>query len=99
MQRLTKKLKNKKGIVLVGLYMVLVVLSVFSAQFVSRGIYQNKSTILFKKDAQAFGLAEAGLDHAITWFRAQGSPPSGDRSNPWGGSAKFGRGHLFGGYR
>jgi Tfp pilus assembly protein PilX len=78
-------LKNRKGVALISVYMVLVVLSIFITAFLSRSIYQNRAVMVFKKSTQAFDLAEAGLDKALTWLRAQPSPPIGNYTNPWGG--------------
>ena len=83
-----EKSKNRRGVVLVAFYMVMTVLSIFAAQFVSRAIYQNNSVITFNKKAQAFNLAESGLDKAIAWFRTQDAPPVGNKNNPWGGGAQ-----------
>ncbi len=71
------KIKSKKGIVLIVAYLVLVVMIIFTAAFLNRGIFQNRSVITFQKNIQAFNLAEAGLDQALVWLRAQPTPPTG----------------------
>lgn len=83
------KIKSKKGVVLIAAYLVLLVLIVFTAAFLNRGIFQNRSVIAFQKNIQAFNLAESGLDQSIIWFRAQPSSPLGNYTNPWniGGAA------------
>jgi Tfp pilus assembly protein PilX len=92
MHNLIIKIKSKKGIVLIGAYLVLVVLIIFTTAFLNRGIFQNRSIIVFKKHTQAFNLAESGLDRAIFWFRAQPIPPNGNYNNPWGGVQNLGAG-------
>jgi hypothetical protein len=82
------KIKSEKGMVLIAAYLVLIALIIFTTAFLNRGIYQNRSIIVFKKNTQAFDLAESGLNRAIYWLRAQPSPPSGNYNNPWGGGAQ-----------
>ena len=65
--------------------MVLLVLSTLSATLSARSISQNMTATVFKKKLQAFGAAEAGLDRALQWLRAQPSSPIGNYTNPWGG--------------
>jgi hypothetical protein len=83
MDNLIKRLKGKKGIAFIAMYMVLTVLSLLSAAFVGRSLSQNMAVSVFKKQARAFNLAEAGLDKTINWLRSQASPPIGNYSNPW----------------
>lgn len=85
-------IRSKKGTILIAIYMVLVVLSIFAAAFLSRSIYQNRAVFVFRKHTQAFSLAEAGLDRAINWLRAQPSAPIGNYTNPWGGVQTLGAG-------
>jgi len=87
MRRLTKNKNNQKGVAIIGAYLVLVVLIIFASAFLSRTIYQNRSIIIFNRRVQAFNLAEAGLDRAIDWFRAQPSPPTGG-GNLWAAGAQ-----------
>ncbi|MFA5092381.1 MAG: DUF4900 domain-containing protein [Candidatus Omnitrophota bacterium] len=84
MFNLLEKLKNKKGIALISTYMVLTVLLAFSGLLFEISNWQNKTTNTFKRQAQAIDIAEAGLDRALVWIRAQASPP-GSATNPWGG--------------
>jgi len=86
------KLKSKKGVVLIAAYLILVALIIFTTAFLNRGIFQNRSVLIFKKNTQAFNLAESGLDRAIYWFRAQPTPPTGNSNNPWGGVQNLGAG-------
>lgn len=88
--RITGRLKNHKGIALVAVFLVIVVLSLFVVAFFNASIGQNSAVNLFKRQLQAFNLAEAGLDRSIVWLRAQGSPPIGNRTNPWGGIQSLG---------
>ena len=85
-------MKNKKGTILIAIYMVMLVLSIFAAAFLSRSINQNRVTLIFKYRTQAFNLDEAGLDNAITWLRAQPVAPIGNQTNPWGGAQNLGSG-------
>jgi hypothetical protein len=86
------KLRNNKGVALITTFLVITVLLIYSAAFVSISISQNTSADIFKRRMRAFNLAEAGLDHTITWLRAQGSPPVGNQTNPWGGAQNIGGG-------
>lgn len=88
------KLKNKKGAALIITFLVITALLIYSAIFVSVSIDQKITTDRFKKRAEAFNLAEAGLDNAITWLRAQGSPPVGNQIDPWGGAQNIGGGNY-----
>ena len=85
-------MRSEKGIILISVYMVLLVLSIFAATLLNRSIYQNRAVFVFKRHTQAFNLAEAGLDRTINWLRAQGSPPIGNYNNPWGGVQNLGTG-------
>jgi len=60
---------NKKGIALIGVYLVVAVLIVFAITFVNASIGQNNAANLFKKQMQAFNLAESGLDKAVQQLR------------------------------
>jgi hypothetical protein len=60
---------NKKGIALIGVYLVVAVLIVFAITFVNASIGQNNAANLFKKQMQAFNLAESGLDKAVVQLR------------------------------
>jgi len=85
MSYLIKKLKSRKGIAIVLTFMVTSVLLISSGVFVSMAINQNLTADIYKRRTKAFYMAEAGLDHAVYWLRAQGQPPIGNRTNPWGG--------------
>ncbi|MCX5696135.1 MAG: hypothetical protein NTW18_05740 [Candidatus Omnitrophica bacterium] len=60
---------NKKGIALIATYLVVAVLIVFVITFVNASIGQNSAVNLFKKQMQAFDLAESGLDKAVQQLR------------------------------
>jgi len=62
--------ENKKGIALIAAYLVIAVLIVFAITFVNASIGQNNAANLFKKQMQAFNLAESGLDKAVSQLRA-----------------------------
>jgi type II secretory pathway pseudopilin PulG len=63
-------LKNKKGFILVASYMVIVVLIILGASFVSRNIGEMRIAEREKNFVQAFYLAEAGIDEAFARLRA-----------------------------
>jgi type II secretory pathway pseudopilin PulG len=84
-----KKLKNKKGFALVTTYMAITVLLAFAGFVVEVSNSQNRTANVFKRQAQAIGIAEAGLDRALIWIRAQPIPP-GSSVNPWGGPQNMG---------
>jgi len=86
------KPKNKKGSALILSLVVIVALLIYAVAFVSAGINQGLLIEISKRRTSAFNLAEAGLDHAIVWLRAQASPPVGNSTNPWGSVQSLGGG-------
>jgi len=76
-------LRNKKGVALIAVYLALAVLLIFVAVFFNVTTSQNTTANFFARRAQAFDLAEAGLDRTIYWMRAQSPTPSGNYTNPW----------------
>jgi hypothetical protein len=86
------RLRNNKGIALITTFLVITVLLIFSGAFVSVSINQNITSDIFRRQVKASNIAEAGLDHAVTWLRAQAAPPVGNRTNPWGGIENLGGG-------
>jgi hypothetical protein len=92
MKHIYLKLKNNNGVALVAALLVMVVLLVYSAIFVSMSTSQNIISDIFKRRTKAFNVAESGLDHALTWLRSQPSPPIGNSIDPWGGAQSLGGG-------
>ena len=92
MGNLFLKFRNEKGIVLVVTFGLITVLLLFLAGFFSVSFNQSLSADIFKRRTRAFYLAESGLDHTIYWLRAQGTPPIGNSTNPWGGVQSLGGG-------
>lgn len=86
------KYKDKKAVALIVTYMVLIVLSILAVAFYNSSISHNTAVVVFRKRAQAFNVAEAGLDKAINWLRVQPAPPIGDHTNPWGAPGNLGVG-------
>ncbi|MFA6357476.1 MAG: DUF4900 domain-containing protein [Candidatus Omnitrophota bacterium] len=84
-----KIIRNEKGFALIATYMAITILLAFSGFIVEISNSQNKTTNTFKRQAQATGIAEAGLDRALIWIRSQATPP-GSSSNPWGGPQNLG---------
>lgn len=83
-------LRNKRGFAFVAVYLVIAVLLVFAGVFVNQSMSQNNAANIYKNQAQAFNAADAGLDHAFMWLRAQataGNFPTGTNTNPWNGGA------------
>ncbi|MFA5275742.1 MAG: hypothetical protein WC417_02485 [Candidatus Omnitrophota bacterium] len=72
-------LSSKKGIALIAVYLALVVLLIFVAVFFNVSTSQNLSANIFARRAQAFDLAEAGLDRVIYCLRANIPVPSDDQ--------------------
>lgn len=89
-----KKLNNRKGVALILTFMVTTVLFISCGVFVNMAVNQNLTADIFKRRTKAFYMAEAGLDHAIYWLRAQGQPPIGDKTNPWGGVQEIKEGNY-----
>ncbi len=85
------KLRGKKGVALIIAFLVMTLLLIYCAAFVSISINQNINADIFKRRTRAFGLAEAGLDQALVWLRAR-VPPTGNYTNPWGGIQSVGGG-------
>jgi hypothetical protein len=92
MRYYSPKLKGNKGAALILTLSVMTLLMIFLIAFVSMSINQNITSDIFKRRTKAFYLAEAGLDHAVNWLRAQPTPPSGNNTNPWGGIQSLGNG-------
>ena len=92
MRNILLKFKDKRGVALLIVFFVIVILAIYSASFVSNSINRNFVADIFKRRTQAFNLAEAGLDHALVWLRAQGAPPIGIFTDPWGGIQNLGEG-------
>ncbi|MBU2103304.1 MAG: hypothetical protein ABH865_07020 [Candidatus Omnitrophota bacterium] len=84
--------KNRRAMALVPVLLVAMVLLIFSAAFFTISVNQHYTAEIFKRRTEALGLAEAGLDNAIVWLRAQSSPPVGNYTNPWGGIQTLGGG-------
>lgn len=86
------KFKHKKGSTLILSLVVIIALLIYAAAFISISINQSLIIDIFTRRTSAFNLAEAGLDNAIVWLRAQPSPPVGNNVNPWGGVQNLGGG-------
>jgi type II secretory pathway pseudopilin PulG len=84
MNKAPTRLKSNKGFAFVAVYLVISVLLIFAAVFVNQSVSQNNTANIFKRQVAALNAADAGLDHAIVWLRAQGAPPIGNFTNPWG---------------
>jgi hypothetical protein len=100
MARLKLSAKRRKGAILVLVYMVIVSLAIYAVAFLNRGVYHYRAVTFSKEYTQAFDLAEAGLDRAISWLRVQPSYPNGNYTNPWpGGVQNLGTGNnIIGDY-
>lgn len=81
MRKLFKKIRGNKGVALIATYMAISVLLAFSGFLFEISNWQNKTANNFKRQAQAIGLAEAGLDRALVYLRIQGTPPVGSIPN------------------
>jgi hypothetical protein len=86
------KIKEKTGVAFLSALVVITVLLLFSAAFAAISINNNWATDIYLRRAKAYDLAESGLDRAINWLRAQGTPPVGNHTNPWGGAQSLGGG-------
>lgn len=84
--------KHKKGSALILSLVVIIALLMYAAAFISVSINQSLLINIFTRRAVAFDLAEAGLDNAIVWLRAQAAPPVGSSANPWGSVQSLGGG-------
>ena len=86
------KLTGKKGVALIATYLALTVLLIFAVVFFNVSTAHNLAANFFARRAQAFDLAEAGLDRAIYWLRAQSSSSPSNYTDPWGGVQSLGSG-------
>lgn len=90
---MTSNFKNKRGVILIAVYLLIAVLLIFSLTFVNRAINDRNLAIRDRNLALALYLAEAGLDRGLVWLRAQGSPPAGTAAfDPLGGAQNLGEG-------
>lgn len=64
---------NKRGVVLIICYMVIVVLSILGAAFLKRSVSERSVTSKYFDSTQAFWLAEAGISRAMKDFKTDGS--------------------------
>ncbi|MCM8796276.1 MAG: hypothetical protein NC923_00090 [Candidatus Omnitrophica bacterium] len=92
MKRTGLRFGGQKGAALIIASLAITVLLVWSGAFVTVSMNQNLAADIFKRQTQAFNIAESGLDHTITWLRVQPSPPVGNYTNPWGGVQNLGGG-------
>lgn len=91
--RLTiRRLENNKGIALAFSLIITSLLVVYGAAFLATGVSQNLLAMSSAQRAKSFSLAESGLARAVVWLRAQSAPPTGNYTNPWGGSQVLGGG-------
>ncbi len=79
------RLKNKRGVALISVFLVITLLLLYSAAFINVSVSQNLNADIYNRRTKALNLAQAGLDQALSWLRAQPAPPIGDNTNPWGG--------------
>ena len=86
------KFRNKNGYAFFIALVVITILAILSASFLSMAVNQNRTTDIYNRRMRAFYIAESGIDRAINWFRAQSSPPVGNNTNPWGGAQNLGGG-------
>ena len=86
------KFRNKNGYAFFIALVIITILAILSASFLSMAVNQNRTTDIYNRRMRAFYIAESGIDRTITWFRAQGSPPVGNNTNPWGGAQNLGGG-------
>ena len=95
MPRISFSSKKEKGVALIGAYLVISVLLGFVTALVTVSNTQNSIVNSYKRQTQATDLAEAGLDNALFFLRAQPTPPSGYVNfNPWGGAQALGAGNY-----
>jgi len=92
MAHLFLKLKGNRGVALIATFLVITVMLIFSGVFVTVSINHNISADVFRRQTVTFNIAEAGLDHAVYWLRAQSAPPVGNYTNPWGSAQNLGGG-------
>lgn len=70
---------NKKGIILIASYIVIAVLTVLGAAFISRSISELRIAQRERNSIQALYLAESGIDYALDRLRTTGQS-SGQKS-------------------
>lgn len=72
--------KREGGFILVSLYMMLGLFLVFSVALTAHALTNVRASQRISAGTQGFYLAEAGIDRAVQWLRAQGSPPVGTQT-------------------
>lgn len=70
-------IKNQKGFILIAVYLVITVLVILGAAFVSRSLSEMRIAERAKNSMQAFYLGEAGIDQAIWEVNSGGGAWSG----------------------
>ena len=71
---MTKQLKNKKGFALLGTLILIFVVSSFGVALLTMTRNEIKSSALQKASKETFYIAEAGIDHAISYLENLGTP-------------------------
>lgn len=61
--------KNNGAVILMLTYIVIALLLVIAAVFVARAVNENNFVLRYRESKEAFNLAEAGIDRAITELR------------------------------
>lgn len=84
-------LKNKRGVILIVVYLLVTVLLTFSIIFISRTVNEKNIALRQKNISFAFYLAEAGLDAGFNWLALQSVAPSVP-TDPFGGLQTLGEG-------
>lgn len=70
-------IRNQKGFILIASYLVITVLVILGAAFVSRSLSEMRIAERAKDSVQAFYLAEAGVDQAVWELNSAGGTWSG----------------------
>lgn len=70
-------LKDKKGLILITCYLVIVTLTILGSIFLVRSTAEKRIAERERDLIQCFYIAEAGLEHAFEWLSSQPIPPAG----------------------
>lgn len=86
-------MRDRKGVILIIVYLLVSVLLGFSAVFVFTSINERSTAERYIQRIKSFYLAEAGIDRSLEWLRSQSRPPRGIRPfDPFGGPQRLDRG-------
>jgi len=71
----SERLQREGGFILITMYLLLAVCLVLLTATITHSFAEIRASQRLQSAGRAFYLAEAGVDQALSWIRAQGAPP------------------------